>query len=531
MRGGRQGGIRGGAWLFAALLAAGVATGCGRREPLDPACFRGYLGEEPQSLDPAFAVDQAAGTLVSLIYPGLFRFDPAGALQPDLAARWTLEAEGRRYRITLAPDRHFDDGTPITAPRVRDCFSRLLDPAAPSPRRWVLERLKGAAAYREALSTGISGLKAPDDSTLVLELAAPFAPFLGLLAMPATRIYPQAADGSPVRNEGLPVAGGPWRLLRWEPGDRFLLERREPAPPDGMQRLELRIIPQPFTAVAEYEVGNLDLLRVPLAEAELWLEGGRRGQVLRQDELVVSYIGLNVRRAPFDDLRVRQALNYAIDVEALIRTLRANAGVRALGPVPPALRGADPADPYRYRPERARELLAEAGYAKGFGMEIWQKENPEVGRLLEAVQAYLAEVGIEARIVTRDWGAFKDAVNQGSADAFFLDWLADYPDAENFLVPLFHSRNIGGGGNRAGFSETYVDILLDELQGTPPGPARARLVDRLNETIYREAPWIWLWHPVALEALAPGLSGYRPPLIFNGQDYLELRRDAALPAS
>ncbi|MBM4116336.1 ABC transporter substrate-binding protein [bacterium] len=527
----RQGGARGIAWLLAALLAAGVGPGCGDREPPDPACFRGYLGEEPQSLDPAFAVDEAAGTLVSLIYPGLFRFDPAGEPQSDLAARWALEAGERRYRIVLAPGRRFDDGTPITAPLVRSCFLRLLDPASPSPRRWVLARLKGAAAYRDGLAAGVSGLKAPDDSTLVLELSAPFAPFLGLLAMPATRVYPQAADGSPARQDGLPIAGGPWRLTRWEPGDLLLLERRQPAPPGGMQRLALRIIPQPFTAVAEYEVGNLDLLRVPLAEADFWLEGERRGQVLRQDELVVSYIGLNVRRAPFDDRRVRQALNHAIDVEALIRTLRAKAARRALGPVPPALRSSDPGELFRYRPERARELLAEAGYAQGFAMEIWQKENPEVGRLLEAVQAYLAEVGIEARIVVRDWGAFKDAVNQGSADAFFLDWLADYPDAENFLVPLFHSRNLGGGGNRAGFAETYVDILLDELQTMPPGPARTRLVDRLNETIYREAPWIWLWHPVALEALAPGLSGYRPPLIFNGQDYLELRRDAALPAS
>jgi len=516
--------------LLLALLPAGGA-GCGRGEPPDAACFRGYLGEEPQSLDPAFAVDQTAGTLVSLIYPGLFRFDPAGQPQPDLAARWELEAGGRRYRIHLARGRRFDDGTPITAELLRRCFRRLLDPASPSPRRWVLERLRGAAAFRDGLSTDVAGLTAPDDSTLVLELAAPFSPFLGLLAMPATRVYPLDAGGGPLRLNGLPVAGGPWRLTRWDKGDRFLLERREPAPPGGMQRLELRIIPQPFTAVAEFEVGNLDLLRVPLAEADYWQSGERRGRVLRQDELVVSYIGLNLRRPPFDDLRVRQALNHAVDVEALIRTVRAHAAQRSLGPVPPALRSQDPAERFLYRPERARELLTEAGYPEGFGMEIWQKENPEVGRLLEAVQAYLAEVGITARIVVRDWGAFKDAVNQGSADAFFLDWLADYPDAENFLVPLFHSRNLGGGGNRAAFAEPYVDILLDELQASPPGPARARLVNRLNETIYREAPWIWLWHPVSLEVLGPGITGYQPPLIFNGQDYLELRRDAALPAS
>jgi ABC-type transport system substrate-binding protein len=235
-----------------------------------------------------------------------------------------------------------------------------------------------------------------------------------------------------------------------------------------------------------------------------------------------------VRRPPFDDRRVRQALNYAVDVEALIRTVRVQAARRALGPVPPALRTEAPSEIFRYRPQKARELLAEAGYPEGFEMEIWQKENPEVSRLLEAVQAYLSDVGVKAGIVVRDWGAFKDAVNQGSADAFFLDWLADYPDAENFLVPLFHSENLGGGGNRSGYQDPYTDLLLDELQVTPAGPARERLINRLNELIYREAPWIWLWHPVSLVLLQPGIEGYRPPVIFNGQDYLSVTRDARL---
>lgn len=513
------------------LLVALLVQACGGDGETRSHRFRSYLGEEPRNLDPAFAVDQAAGTLSSLIYPGLFRFDPSGEPLPDLVADWTLDEDGRRYRLRLRVDRRFDDGTPIRAADVARCFRRLLDPGDPSPRRWVLERLAGAKAFRDGLSADLPGLATPDDSTVVLTLAEPFSPFPGLLAMPATRIYPAGPDGGPARADDLPVAGGPWRLLRWERGDRLLLERRDAAaygPPRGVTELEFRIIPQPFTAVAEFEVGNLDLLRVPLAEAEYWLEGEWSDRVLRQEELVVSYIGLNVNKPPLDDVRVRQALNHAIDVEALIRTLRARAARRSFGPVPPVLRGADPSPAFRYRPERARELLAEAGLPDGFALEIWHKENPEVGRLLEAVQAYLAAVGIEAHIVARDWGAFKDAVNRGSADAFFLDWLADYPDAENFLVPLFHSANRGGGGNRCGFGEPYMDILLEQLQAEPPGPARRDLVDRINGTLYREAPWIWLWHPVSLEVLQRDLRGYQTPLIFNGQDYLGLERHGAL---
>ena len=502
------------------ILLAGCGSGGGGTDTL-----RLYMGDEAQSLDPAFAVDEVSGVLTSLIYPGLFRFAPDGRAVPDLVLDWELDEPGKRYLFHLRADRSFDDGAAVRAGDVLRCFRRLLDPKKPSPRRWVLERLRGAVAFRDGFSDAVTGLSAPDDSTLVIELDAPFSPFLGLLAMPATRVYPADATGEPLRDGGLPVCGGPWRLLRWDRGDRWLLERRGEPEPGEFARLEFRIIPQAFTAVAEYEVGNLDLLRIPLAEADYWRKGESASRLLTREELVISYIGLNLREPPFDDVRVRQALNMAIDVESLIRTVRGGTARRALGPVPPALRCADPAETFHYRPEEARRLLAEAGYPDGFAMEIWQKESPDVSRLLEAVQAYLAEVGVRASIVVRDWGAFKDAINRGSADAFFLDWLADYPDAENFLVPLFHSSNVGGGGNRVAYRDTYTDLLLDELQRSRDGEAREALVDRLNETLYVSAPWIWLWHPVSLEILRPGLSGYESPLIFNAQDYLRVRRD------
>jgi len=166
-----------------------LLTACGGGE-LDEGRFRSYLSEEPANLDPAYAVDKASGSLTSLIYPGLFRFTPEGEPRPDLVKAWSRDESGLSYRFLLNTDRRFDDGSLITAADVRRCFRRLLDPDHPSPRRWVLERLRGAEAFREGLSSDLSGLEAPDDSTLVITLSAPFSPFTGLLAMPATRIYP-----------------------------------------------------------------------------------------------------------------------------------------------------------------------------------------------------------------------------------------------------------------------------------------------------------------------------------------------------
>jgi oligopeptide transport system substrate-binding protein len=505
--------------FFLALLALAA---CSQSGP-DPNTFRAYLGEEPQNLDPAFAVDKASGTLVSLIYPALFRFDVNGKAEPDLVKSWTLGEDGCFYTFNLHKNRSFDDGSPADAYAAAACFRRLLDPAHPSPRRWVLSELVGAASFSSGESDELAGLSAPNDSTLLIRLDEPFSPFLGLLAMPAARIYPMDDEGLPARRGRLPVAGGPWRLAAWKRGDRFLLERRGDRPEGAFEFLSFRIIPQPFTAVAEFEVGNLDLLTLPQAEIGHWLSSDWAPSILRRDELSVSYLGLNTSQAPLNDLRVRQALNWAVDQDALLRTLRGASARASLGPVPPSLRGSAPAESYRYDPDRAKALLAEAGYPQGFQLEIWQKENPEVSRLLEAVQAYLAEVGVKVKIIVRDWGAFKDAVNSGRASAFVMDWLADYPDAENFLVPTFHSANRGGGGNRASFDDEYVDLLLDELSRLPEGKSRDELVDRLNEVIYSKAPWIWLWHPVSLQVLRPGITGYQPPLIFNGQDYLELR--------
>jgi ABC-type transport system substrate-binding protein len=155
-------------------------------------------------------------------------------------------------------------------------------------------------------------------------------------------------------------------------------------------------------------------------------------------------------------------------------------------------------------------------------MEIWQRENPEGGRILESVQAYLGRVGVGVKLVTREWSAFKQAIERGTPDAFYLDWFADYPDAENFLSPLFHSSNRGGGGNRSGYVNGSVDSLLDEAALCADTAERWELYRRVEETVYGDAPWIFLWFPARYEIVSPRLQGYRIPVIFNGQRFLDV---------
>jgi len=508
--------------ITASLAAALLVLSCGGAD-VDPA-LRLALQTEPTNLDPAFAVDYSSGMISSLIHSNLVRFEPDGTIAGGLARRWTVSADGLEYIFHIEGGR-FSDGRPVTASDIERSLLRLLDPSTASPRWWVLEPVDGAPEFH-AGKVETCSIEALDDSTLAIALSSPAPHFLSLLAMPPAGIVSSSADTLGRDYGRRPSGSGPWRLASGVSGDEIVLGRNEyhARSSYGVPEIRIRLIPETMTRIAEFEVGNLDILEIPPAELELWRSAGVR--LLSSPELRIVYIGLNNGKEPFDDPRVRRALNMAVDVEAIIGKLLFGAADRATGVVPEGLReGPVPEPLYRYDPGEAVRLLAEAGFPAGFEMEIWQRENPESGRILESVQGYLATVGIEARIVTREWSAFKQAVDRGTPDAFYLDWFADYPEAGNFLVPLFHSSNIGGGGNRAAFSDAAVDSLLDAASVTVDSAARWILYAAAEERIMEAAPWVFLWFPVRYEVVSPRLSGYEIPLIFNGQRFtgVELR--------
>ena len=156
-------------------------------------------------------------------------------------------------------------------------------------------------------------------------------------------------------------------------------------------------------------------------------------------------------------------------------------------------------------------------------MKIWLRDSPEGARLAEAVQAYLRDVGLGVTIVKREWSAFKEAVSQGRVDAFFLDWWADYPDAENFLFPLFHSQNAGPGGNRAFIKNPEVDRLIERAQRTVDVTAIGDLYASIDAMVYAEAPWLYLYFPKTSVIVSPRIEGYVFPVLYLGEDYSDVR--------
>jgi peptide/nickel transport system substrate-binding protein/oligopeptide transport system substrate-binding protein len=479
------------------------------------------LATSPNKLDPAYVVDVSEGFVCSMLYQSLVRFSPRGGILPDAARSWDIDGGGRRYVFHLDRRMRFADGSPVTSRDVAASFRRVLSPDAVSPRRWVLERIEGAKAFAAGESKTLQGLVTPDDSTVVIELDEPFRPFLELLAMPAAMIVPGSlAGGGAEELASRPLGSGRWKLVSWKRGEELVLEPNEyhPGRSRRLDRVRIRIIPEDFTRIAEFESGGLDILKVPSSEIERFLGQEKyEGRIREVTELRVAYIGLNNRKGALADVRVRRALNMAVDVDRLIAVLLQGKAIRATGAVPPGLPGYRRRKPYPYDPVAARKLIADAGY-DGLDIELWQRDSPEGNLICEAIQGYLQAVGVKVTIVKREWSAFKEAVSMGKVDAFFLDWYADYPDAENFLYPLFHSDNFGGGGNRAFFHSARADSLVD-LARRITDPARAAsLFMEADSLVYSMAPWIYLYFPKAYYALGEGVEGYEPPLIYLGED-------------
>jgi ABC-type transport system substrate-binding protein len=499
--------------VFATTLACRGGFGSGR------AMLSYYESYDPRSLDPALSTDVPTGEMVTLAYDGLTQFDADGRLQPALADRWAAagDGSGRRYIFHLRAGVKFHDGTPLTAAAVRGSFLRVLDPATKGGRPWPLYPIAGAEAYAAGHSRDVQGIKLLGDTAVAFTLAEPLAIFPKFLAMPVASVVP----ASPPTGLGEhPVGTGAWRLVAWQHDD-YLRFARNPGYWGGSpvaDTLMVRIIPEPLTRAAEFEAGRLSVLEVPFGETARWRQE-RRGELVEKPALRVVYVALNNRRGPLRDVRVRQAINQAVNVPEILATVYGGRGIPARGAIPPALSGSDTTrSRYVYDPAAARALLAQAGYANGIDVQLWRTAaNVELSRVAQAIQAQLAAVGVRVELVERDASSQREAARKGETDMVILDWWADYPDADNFLYPLFFSGSFGPGGNYAFYSDIVTDSMILRARRTTDDAARTTLYRRIDERVYRAAPWLYLWFPTDLWARHPQLSGWDVPVIFNGQ--------------
>jgi ABC-type transport system substrate-binding protein len=512
--------------LRVTTLACLVATAaCGRGRPrAHGAGLAYYERDDPRSLDPALSTDVTTGEMVTLVYDGLTQFDPDGRLGPGLADRWSVTRGGLQYLFHLRAGVKFHDGSPVTPEAVRRSFLRVLAPGSRGGRAWPLYPIAGAEAYAAGRVAQVSGIRVLGDSAIAFDLAVPLAIFPKFLAMPVAAVVPEAPPADLGQH---PVGSGPWRFVAWQHDDYLVFAKNSDywggAP--ASDTLTVRIIPETLTREAEFEAGRLSVMEVPFGETARWRHEHPR-LLLEKPALRVVYVALNNRRGPLRDVRVRQAINAAVNVPEILATVYGGRGLLARGAIPPALPGSDTARAgYRYDPAEARRLLAAAGYASGIDLQLWRSaSNVELAQVALAVQAQLAPVGIRVELVERDAASQREAARKGETDMVILDWWADYPDADNFLYPLFYSGSFGPGGNYAFYSDALTDSLVLRARSTTDDVVRTALYRQTDERVYRAAPWLYLWFPTDLWAKRPDVTGWEIPVIFNGQRWTRPRR-------
>jgi peptide/nickel transport system substrate-binding protein/oligopeptide transport system substrate-binding protein len=506
--------------LFLCILA-----GCqGRRDGASAA--RGliyYETYDPRSLDPALSTDVPTGEMVTLLFDGLTQFNADGQLLPGLSDRWTADRTARRYVFHLRSGVTFHDGRPLVAADVKRSFLRVLNPGTRGGRVWPLLPIAGAEDYADGRARDVSGIALLGDTAVTFTLTEPLAVFPKFLAMPVAAIVPSSAGPELGQR---PVGTGPWRFVAWEHDDYLRFARNESywgtAP--LAESLTVRIIPEPLTRAAEFLDGRLSVAEIPFGETAKW-EQEHRDWLRRKPALRNVYVALNNRRGPLRDANVRRAINHAVNVPEILRTVWSSRGVAAAGSIPPALGGSDPLRrKYAYDTAEARRLLRAAGVGNGFSVQLWRSgSNVELGRVAQAIQAQLATIGIQVEIVSRDASSMREAVRKGDTDMAILDWWADYPDADNFLYPLFHSSSFGPGGNYSFYSDPVTDSLLLLARRTVDQQQRESLYRRIDERVFQAAPWLYLWFPVDLWAVQPSIEGWDVPVIFNGQRWTKAR--------
>ncbi|MEW6711648.1 MAG: ABC transporter substrate-binding protein, partial [Candidatus Riflebacteria bacterium] len=415
---------------------------------------------------------------------------------------WTVSTDGREYVFKLREDVVFHNGQKFTAADVVFSLDRILDPTVASPRTWVLEKVDGADLRMNGSAEKVAGITQVDDYNVSIRLKEPFAPFMSLLTMPACYILPSASAAA-IKDRTFfekPAGTGPFKIIDRVRDSYIRLAAfdRYPGIKPRLAEIELRIIPENMKAEMEFESGNLDLLQLyPSNYQRFRADPTHQARIYDVPAMNVFYIGFNNQMPPFDDVRVRKALNYLVDRNKIIQAVYQGRAVAAHGSIPPGILGFNgSAAGYEYNPEEGLRLLKEAGYSrkKPLSFEIYQKSAQAAFEITRLIQGELKKHGVQVTLKPMEWSALKDSINKGEAPAFYLSWFGDYPDGENFLYPLFHSKNWGSGGNRARFKNPEVDSMIEDAVKIQDADMRAQAYERINARIYDQAPWIYLWH-------------------------------------
>ncbi|MGN4127426.1 ABC transporter substrate-binding protein [Lysinibacillus sphaericus] len=466
-------------------------------------------GGDSVALDPAVVTDGESFTVTANIYETLVNFGEQDVtIQPGLAKSWEPSEDGLTYTFQLQEGVKFHDGSDFNAEAVVKNIERWKAGGDKHPYF--------SSQFVIGDKQVIESVTAEGDNTVVFKLSQPQAPFLKNLAMsPFAIASPTAFEAN---EEGLstnPVGTGPFKFVEWKRNDSITIEKNAEYYLDGLPKLDkviYRSIPDNSARLNALTAGEVDVVDGLSPSDKASIEANANLQLIERPSMNVGYLGLTVTRPPFDNVKVRQAVNYAIDKQALVDAFYEGLAEPAKNPMPPVISGYNDAiTGYEYDPEKAKALLAEAGY-DGKEIELWampvpRPYMPDGQKVAEAIQKNLADVGIPSKIVTFEWATYLEKAQNGEADAFLLGWTGDNGDADNFLYTLLDGDNIGSN-NYTFYDNQDLHKVLVAAQSEIDEDKRNELYKQAQEIISADAPWVPLAHSIPILAASSKVSNY-----------------------
>ncbi|MCW3093560.1 MAG: transporter substrate-binding protein [Ferruginibacter sp.] len=527
------------------ILFALILFSCHSHRHTDKKIFHYNEQTGIASLDPAFAKNQSIMWAIHQLYNTLIEVDENMQLKPSLAKSWELSEDNLQFTFHLRADVYFHDdaaftngkGRLLTARDVVFSFNRLVDKEVASPGAWI---------FNNRIDT-INGFVAVDDSTFQLKLLRPFQPILGILSMQYCSIVPAEAVnkyGSNFRSH--PVGTGPFQLVTWEEGQALLLKKN----PRYFERdssgnalpyldgIKVSFYDSKATEFLEFQQNRLDFINDIDAsfKDEILTKTGRlkkqwEGKLVLQkhDYLNIEYLGILVdpandlvKNSPLQLQKIRQAINYGFDRRKMMLYLRNSIGTAAeSGFVPAGLPSFDTVavKGYRYDPERAKHLLSEAGFPGG-------KNLPTIKLLTIPIYADLASyianelnlAGINVQVEAIQKSLLLEQTSKSQTLFFRGSWIADYPDAENYLS-VFYGKN-PAPPNYTRYKNPEYDKLYELAIAEKEDSARYRLYQQMDRLIIRDAPVVPLWYDMVIHLVHTNISGFPA----NSLNLLELRK-------
>ena len=426
------------------------------------------------------------------------------AIVPDLAKDWDISNGGKTYTFHLREDAKFHDGRPITAQDFKWSIERIADPATEAILAdTFLGDIIGFRDMQEGRATSVEGVRVIDDQTLSLTIDAPKAYFLAKLTYPAAFVLDRNnVEGNPQWFRK-PNGTGPFRLSEYEPGETISLTRNEFYHLGPPKLEEVRFILSGGDSLLMYENDEIHVTGVGLINLEVVQDPSnplRNELIQAPPSFDIAYVGMNATEPPFDDRKVRQALNYAVDKETLTSLLLQGLVTPAKGILPPSFPGYNPdLRGYAYDPEKAMQLLRESKYGDNLDelprivMTMPGSFGAPVSPIMEAIiQSWRENLGIEIELLQTEWAIFLDDLKQNRFQMFGgLGWVADYPDPETFLDVQFHSAS---SNNQTRYSNPEVDRLLEAARIEMDETVRFEMYHEVEEMILEDAPWVPLYH-------------------------------------